>query len=95
VQSLLDHTIDEVNRDTLIDAHGVVDTSHARSVVDSRRTYVAEHRAEITAIQLLAEAGDPSWGTTSGGPTLRCTAIMTTVPSQPATVVRQVLSPDP
>jgi len=54
-----DRTIDEVSRDTLIDAHGVVDTSRARSVVESWRAYLDEHRAEITAIQLLGEARDP------------------------------------
>ncbi len=53
-----DRTIDEVNRDTLIGAHGVVDTSRAKSVVESWRAYLDEHRAEITAIQLLAEARD-------------------------------------
>ena len=53
-----DRTIDEVSRDTLIDAHGVVDTSRAKSVVESWRAYLDEHRAEITAIQLLAEARD-------------------------------------
>jgi len=53
-----DRTIDEVSRDTLIDAHGVIDTSRAKSVVESWRAYLDEHRAEITAIQLLAEARD-------------------------------------
>ena len=53
-----DRTIDEVSRDTLLDAHGVVDTSRARSVVESWGEYLIEHRAEITAIQLLAEAKD-------------------------------------
>ena len=53
-----DRTIDEVSRDTLLDAHGVVDASRARSVVESWRAYLEEHRAEITAIQLLAEARD-------------------------------------
>nr|MBA3430759.1 DEAD/DEAH box helicase [Actinomycetota bacterium] len=42
----------------LIDAHGVVDTSRAKSVVESWRAYLDEHRAEITAIQLLAEPRD-------------------------------------
>jgi type I restriction enzyme R subunit len=53
-----DRTIDEVSRDTLVDAHGVVDTSRARSVVESWSAYLDVHRAEITAIQLLAEARD-------------------------------------
>ncbi len=51
-----DRVIDEVSTDVLIDAHGVVDTSRARSVVDSWRAYLDEHRAEITAIQVLTEA---------------------------------------
>lgn len=53
-----DRTIDEVSRDTLINAHGVVDTTRARSVVESWSAYLDLHRAEITAIQLLAEARD-------------------------------------
>lgn len=57
-----DRTIDEVSRDTLIDAHGVVDTSRAESIVESWSAYLDDHRAEITAIQLLAEAGDPKLG---------------------------------
>ncbi len=48
-----DRVIDEVNADTLIDAYGVVDTDRARSVIESWRAYLAEHRDEITAIQLM------------------------------------------
>ena len=51
-----DRIIDEVSADTLLDAHGVVDTSRAKSVVASWRAYLEEHRSEITAIQLLTEA---------------------------------------
>ena len=51
-----DRVIDDVSADTLLDAHGVVDTSKAKSVVESWRAYLEEHRSEITAIQLLAEA---------------------------------------
>ena len=51
-----DRVIDEVSADMLLDAHGVVDTSKAKSVVESWRAYLEEHRVEITAIQLLAEA---------------------------------------
>ncbi len=51
-----DRVIDEVNVDTLIDAHGVVDTSRAKSVVESWAQYLTDHRDEITAIQLVAEA---------------------------------------
>ncbi len=51
-----DRVIDEVSKDVLVDAHGVVDTNRARSVVDSWHAYLEEHRAEITAIQVLTEA---------------------------------------
>ncbi|GAA4628651.1 type I restriction-modification enzyme R subunit C-terminal domain-containing protein [Cellulomonas oligotrophica] len=50
-----DRVIDE-NADTLIDAYGVVDPDRARSLVESWRAYLDEHRSEITAIQLLADA---------------------------------------
>jgi type I restriction enzyme R subunit len=51
-----DRVIDEVSRDVLLDAHGVVDESRARGVVESWRAYLDEHRDEITAIQILTEA---------------------------------------
>lgn len=51
-----DRIIDEVSADTLLDAHGVIDTSKAMSVVESWQAYLDEHRDEITAIQLLTEA---------------------------------------
>jgi type I restriction enzyme R subunit len=51
-----DRVIDDVNRDSLIDAFGVVDPDRARSVVESWEAYLIEHRDEITAIQLLEEA---------------------------------------
>jgi len=51
-----DRVIDEVNKDVLLDAHGVVDTSRATSVVESWAAYLIEHRDEITAIQILTEA---------------------------------------
>ena len=51
-----DRVIDEVNADKLIAAGGVVDTSRARSVVESWQAYLEQHRDEITAIQLLGEA---------------------------------------
>lgn len=47
-----DLVIDEVSVDALLDAHGVVDTSKAREVIDSWRDYLDEHRDEITALQL-------------------------------------------
>jgi len=50
-----DRVIDE-NADTLIDAYGVVDPDRAESIVESWRAYLDEHRSEITAIQLLADA---------------------------------------
>ena len=51
-----DRVIDEVTVDRLLDAHGVIDPDRARSIVESWRAYLEEHRAEITAIQLLGEA---------------------------------------
>jgi type I restriction enzyme, R subunit len=48
-----DQVIDEVSVDVLLDAHGVVDTARARSVVESWRSYLEEHRDEITALQVL------------------------------------------
>ena len=53
-----DRVIDEVSRDRLIDAQGVVDTSRARSIVESWSEYLKDHRDEITAIQLVQEARD-------------------------------------
>jgi type I restriction enzyme R subunit len=50
-----DRIIDEVSWDVLLDAHGVVDTSGAKSVIESWTAYLIEHRDEITAIQLLSE----------------------------------------
>ena len=57
-----DRTMDEVSADVLLDAYGVVDTSKAKSVVESWSAYLDEHRAEITAIQLLTEAKDLKLG---------------------------------
>ncbi|KQY58573.1 DEAD/DEAH box helicase [Aeromicrobium sp. Root495] len=51
-----DRVIDEVSKDVLLDAHGVVDPGRAKSIVDSWRAYLDEHRSEITAIQLIGEA---------------------------------------
>ena len=53
-----DRVVDEVSRDVLLDAHGVVDTSRARSVVESWSAYLHEHRDEITAIQVLTEGAE-------------------------------------
>ncbi len=48
-----DRVIDEGNADTLLEAYGVVDPDRARSVIESWRAYLDEHRDEITAIQLI------------------------------------------
>ena len=50
-----DRVIDEVNADTLLEAYGVVDPDRARTVIESWRAYLDEHRDEITAIQLIDE----------------------------------------
>ncbi|MGY1640751.1 DEAD/DEAH box helicase family protein [Geodermatophilus sp. SYSU D00703] len=51
-----DRVIDEISVDVLLDAHGVVDTSRAQSIVESWKQYLVDHRDEITAIQLMGEA---------------------------------------
>jgi type I restriction enzyme R subunit len=51
-----DLVIDDLNPDTLLHAGGVVDTGRARSVVESWRAYLEEHRSEITALQVLYDA---------------------------------------
>lgn len=51
-----DRVIDEVSKDTLLDAHGVIDPDRARNTIESWRAYLENHRAEITAIQLIEEA---------------------------------------
>nr|MBA3844383.1 DEAD/DEAH box helicase family protein [Actinomycetota bacterium] len=48
-----DQVIDEISVDVLLDAHGVVDTDRARSVVESWSAYLAENRDEVTALQAL------------------------------------------
>jgi len=53
-----DRIIDEVSVDELLDAHGSVDTDRARSIVDSWHAYLDEHRDQITAIQVMYEAGE-------------------------------------
>jgi len=53
-----DRVIDEVSSDELVGAGGVVDTDRARSIVESWRAYLDEHRDEITAIQVAYEAGE-------------------------------------
>jgi type I restriction enzyme R subunit len=56
LQATHDRIIDTVSVDVLLDAHGVVDTARARSIVESWQQYLIEHRDEITAIQLMQEA---------------------------------------
>jgi len=56
LRAMHDRVIDEVNRDVLLDAHGVVDPGRARAVVESWAAYLTEHRDEITALQLVTEA---------------------------------------
>jgi type I restriction enzyme R subunit len=51
-----DRIIDTVSVDVLLDAHGVVDTARARSIVESWQQYLIDQRDEITAIQLMQEA---------------------------------------
>jgi len=51
-----DRIIDEVNVDRLVDAHGVVDPGRAKSIVESWRAYLDEHRDEIAAIAVIDEA---------------------------------------
>jgi len=51
-----DRVIDEVSVDVLLDAHGVVDTARAMSIVESWQQYLIDNRDEITAIQLMQEA---------------------------------------
>jgi len=48
-----DQLIDEVSVDVLLDAHGVIDVERAKSVIESWRGYLDEHRNEITALQVL------------------------------------------
>jgi len=51
-----DRVIDEVSRDKLLLAEGVVDTNRAKSIVESWMAYLLEHRDQISAIQVIQEA---------------------------------------
>lgn len=51
-----DQVIDEVSRDQVLEAYGVIDPDKARNTVASWREYLAEHRSEISAIELMFEA---------------------------------------
>ena len=48
-----DLIFDEGNKDELLDARGVIDTSKAKSLVESWMKYIEDNKDEITAIQLL------------------------------------------
>jgi len=48
-----DLIFDEGNRDELLDARGVVDTSKAKNLVESWTKYIVDNKNEITAIQML------------------------------------------
>lgn len=56
LRRLKDQVIDEVSIDVLNEAYGVQRTERAKEIVESWREYLNEHRAEITAIQLMFEA---------------------------------------
>jgi type I restriction enzyme R subunit len=48
-----DMVFDEGSKDELLDARGVVDTSKAKSLVESWIKYIEDNKNEITAIQML------------------------------------------
>ncbi len=48
-----DLIFDEGNKDELLNAQGVVDTSKAKSLVESWMEYIEDNKDEITAIQIL------------------------------------------
>ncbi|MFZ0161061.1 MAG: DEAD/DEAH box helicase family protein [Kineosporiaceae bacterium] len=50
-----DRIVDE-SADVLLDAHGVIDPARARSIVESWTAYLAEHRDEVTSLQVLDDA---------------------------------------
>ena len=58
LRAMHDRVIDEVNTDTLVDAHGVVDTGRAKAVVEDWAEYLRTHRDQITAIQVATDAKD-------------------------------------
>ncbi|WP_181954323.1 DEAD/DEAH box helicase family protein [Kocuria coralli] len=51
-----DQIIDEVSRDEVLDAYGVIDPDKAEHTITSWREYLAQHRSEISAIELMFEA---------------------------------------
>ncbi|WP_327264447.1 DEAD/DEAH box helicase family protein [Streptomyces sp. NBC_01232] len=52
-----DLIVDDTNPDTLLEAYGVVAEDRALDIVSDWRAYLREHRSEITALQVLQEAG--------------------------------------
>ena len=53
IRSSHDLVFDEGSKDELLDARGVVDTSKAKSLVESWVKYIEDNKDEITAIQML------------------------------------------
>jgi type I restriction enzyme R subunit len=53
IRATHDLIFDEGNKDELLDARGVVDTSKAKSLVESWIKYIEDNKNEITAIQML------------------------------------------
>lgn len=51
-----DQMIDEVSRDEVLEAYGVIDPDKAKDTITSWREYLREHRSEISAIELMFEA---------------------------------------
>ncbi|MBK7821079.1 MAG: DEAD/DEAH box helicase family protein [Tessaracoccus sp.] len=51
-----DQIIDEVSRDEVLGAYGVIDPDKAKHTITSWREYLQEHRSEISAIELMFEA---------------------------------------
>ncbi|MFJ9966447.1 type I restriction endonuclease subunit R [Streptomyces avermitilis] len=52
-----DLIVDDTNPDTLLEAYGVVDEDKALEIVSDWRAYLHEHRSEITALEILEQAG--------------------------------------
>jgi type I restriction enzyme R subunit len=74
--------IDEVSRDEVLEAYGVVDPDKAKHTIESWREYLAEHRSEISAIELMFEASkEASASTRSRNSPTGSHALPTTGPS--------------
>ena len=57
IRRVHDLVIDEISKDSLLEAYGVIDTDRAREVVSNWRAYLEEHRDEISALQVLYTPG--------------------------------------